>query len=699
MSEEQGQNQVFTKRQQFLVAAHGGEIAKRICVQEGARILEILGAEAALALQNHKDNCASESDYTAICAAFFAKTYPADKASERNPDIMRWVMDRYLNETHNGKPILVEDLYKIGNAVQYFNGLKSTRSLPANDNVTDYTSLEAVRKRLDPYSVRRAKKAQERLERRMSPEVRAQIMAETSVLYSGKAGDIVMPHTVAASQYWGNNTEWCLSGEKNGPIDFPYYNRQGPVLMLLPKGEGKMALVKKLYYNANDKKRVEPDVASARLLTETFTQASAGIGDFIKAHQPASTFAPAHQPASSALSASPDPVLDPPLLEDELKWVNAIAQGYLFSGITRLPSDVKQSERIFLAALSRNGMVLEYAIPKFQKNLKMVQAAAKQSFFALQFADQSIKACPIAMLDFVRQDGDALQYAAGKLKADKNIVLAAVKQRGTALKYADPALRANPEIALAAVEQSGKAFELIHASLYGHRDIMLAAVRKNGDALLFAAPALRRDGEVVLEAVRHDATALRNAFPELRADKEIALAAIKKSGQAFEYIDPSLYGDRDIILTAVRKNGYFLRSADRVLQADKEVVLAAVLQNGEALQYAHPALQKDGILASYALDQAERHPEAVLQIRDFNLSMGDITDEDILAGQIRALESLLDQGKDDIARDHLRFIKPLWGQVERITGNPREQLEYLKSLPAPHAPDSHLATENTPLPG
>lgn len=369
MADKKIQEQNFTRRQEIFVAARGHEIAARICAEDKADVAGILDADAALALARFRGKQASESDYTAICAAFFAKTYPASKPSERNPHIMGWIADRYLNDTHNGKQILLEDIYKIGQYVQYFTGLKNSGALPAHENLLNYASLQDLDGRLAPFMAMRALKAQERLERHMPAEIRAQIMAATTVLYSGKAGDIVMPHTVLASQYWGNATRWCLSGVKEGDFHFSSYNLKSPIIMLLPRDGKKMALVNRCYYNAEDKSSINPSSDVATLLHHAFTHMPIPLCAFIRNAQPY-----VQPERNTRIIKNKNDIMckkmKPPLSKEELKWAKAIAQGSLFAGITRLPPEVRMSERIFLEAVSRNGMALEYASHEFKKGQK-----------------------------------------------------------------------------------------------------------------------------------------------------------------------------------------------------------------------------------------------------------------------------------------------------------------------------------------
>jgi hypothetical protein len=81
---------------------------------------------------------------------------------------------------------------------------------------------------------------------------------------------------------------------------------------------------------------------------------------------------------------------------------------------------LRADKQVVLAAVTQNGLALQYAAPKY--------------------AAMALRADKQAVLAAVTQDGRALYYAAEALRADKEVVLAAVAQHGEALQYAMPAL-------------------------------------------------------------------------------------------------------------------------------------------------------------------------------------------------------------------------------------------------------------------
>lgn len=432
------QEQVFTRRQQFLVAARGGGIAAQICAEQNANIASVLGAEAAESLVRHRNAQADEHDYVTICAAFFAKTYPVSAAKERNPDIMGWITDRYLNDTHNGKQILLEDLYKIGDQVQYFSGLKASRKLPANDNLVNYASLQVLSVRLAPFEAQRAKKAQERLERHMPPEIRARIRAETTILYSGKAGEIVLPHTPFSSQYWGNHTKWCVSGKDYAESHFPTYNKKSPVIMLLPKEGEKMALVDRKFWSADDESHEAPSAEVARLWDEA-ARHDASLMTELARYRPlgAEVLSP---------ESDPRPAL-PELTKEEQGWVAKIVEAIRDSNSSfRLPRAIAQNTSVMLHAVSQNGEALRFAAPELLADKKIALTAVRQNGLALYFVAPKFGADKEVVLEAVMQAGDSIHFAAPELK-----------QEGALSNYVLEHMERYPEFALK-IRDLGDAF-------------------------------------------------------------------------------------------------------------------------------------------------------------------------------------------------------------------------------------------------
>jgi hypothetical protein len=194
----------------------------------------------------------------ALMDAFLDKVYPVAPGHARKPEVARWLCRQYLEHRHNGQPVLAEDLYKIGEDVSYFNDVKKSSAFHASGMPTDilrYKTLASFQEALGPFREKKSLRAASARWRRMDADARARITAESTVLYKGPEGTVVIPHTPAASRYWGNNTRWCISGNEAEKF-FARHVQRSPVIMFLPSGPAaeKAALVQHVWYDSADKK-------------------------------------------------------------------------------------------------------------------------------------------------------------------------------------------------------------------------------------------------------------------------------------------------------------------------------------------------------------------------------------------------------------------------------------------------------------
>lgn len=192
---------------------------------------------------------------TPVMEAFLEKACPAAK---NKPQIVQWVCKKYLEHRYNGKPMKAENLHEIGENITYFDSLKASavfKKTGAKSDLVQYKTYAAFEEMLEPYLERRAQREQLAQAFNLKPEDKAAFFAETTVLYDGKEGRVVVPHTSRASAYWGSNTKWCISGKYYAGLHFPRYNAQSPVIMILPKGQpaNKIALTNHVFTSSANK--------------------------------------------------------------------------------------------------------------------------------------------------------------------------------------------------------------------------------------------------------------------------------------------------------------------------------------------------------------------------------------------------------------------------------------------------------------
>ena len=154
------------------------------------------------------------------------------------------------------------------------------------------------------------------------------------------------------------------------------------------------------------------------------------------------------------------------------------------------------------------------------------------------------------VLAAVTINGLTLEYASEELRADRDVVLAAVTRSGWALKHASLELRADRDVVLAAVERCCLAITQASEELRADRDFVLAAVARNGLVLQCLWPHFRADRDVVLAALAQNGRVLEYASVELRADRDVVMAALARNGHALQYASPELRADPDVALAA-----------------------------------------------------------------------------------------------------------------------------------------------------
>ena len=196
--------------------------------------MRVFGAELMLKIHDYKK--AKDKDVSfeqTFMPLFMDKLYPS---AQKNAQIAAWLCKAYLNHRHNGKAILAEDFYKVAESLKYFDALKNSKSLPEEKrDLLSYQSYQDLLDVLKPFEEKRMAKEAADAFRKLTPEQKQIIQDETTILYDGIEGQVVIPHTPRASQFWGSNTKWCIAG-KEADNYFPDYNHHSPIVMILPKG-------------------------------------------------------------------------------------------------------------------------------------------------------------------------------------------------------------------------------------------------------------------------------------------------------------------------------------------------------------------------------------------------------------------------------------------------------------------------------
>ena len=482
----------------------------------------------------------------AVMTAVLDKIYPVQSNKPRNPQIAGWLIKQVLEHKHNDKPVMAEDFYKIGEDFTYFESLKKS-NVGIKTDLLRYANLAELRNALEPFAQKKKQKESEELERHLPKEQRDKLMGETTVLYSGPEGKVVIPHTPESSIYWGNNTKWCIAGTEYAHTHFPRYNEKSPVIMILPAGKenDKVALVDRILYDSADEQISALPSEHQALMNKTLKKLSLSARSGLEAWLP-----------KSPETAPPNPVPVQPRVQEEIR-------------------QTRRTGRAFR--------------PELWANKNFVLEAVRHDGWALKYAAPELQADPAIVRDAVRQDGRALGYAAPALKADPAIVLEAVRQYGGALEDAAPALQADPAIVLEAVRQDGGALYHAASELKADPAIVTEAVRQNGWALDYVAWTLKGDKEFVRDCL----------------EKTDDLPFVIK---ALEVIDPNVFRpeDKDLDIYQLKALERLVAKRDMKVFSKHARHFKAVWGDAEALLGGDPQKALDKIKADYV----RRYPSA-----------------------------------------------------------------------------------------
>ena len=145
---------------------------------------------------------------------------------------LHWACEAYLQTLKSTAPISAEDIYKIGENLADFEAFRQPggdrEALPVDRrDIHAYKSYGELVKTLLPYQhVRDARRA-------ALVQIDDKIKQETTIVYDGPEGKIVIPHTKESCQFWGMQTKWCIAATKTKNY-FDDYNAKAPIYIYLP---------------------------------------------------------------------------------------------------------------------------------------------------------------------------------------------------------------------------------------------------------------------------------------------------------------------------------------------------------------------------------------------------------------------------------------------------------------------------------
>ncbi|MGN7437179.1 MAG: DUF4116 domain-containing protein [Alcanivorax sp.] len=440
-----------------------------------------------------------------VFEAFASKTDPTYTVSDQGRGAGRhidWITKIYAQRAAEDKPIKSEDLYKISDELKYFDKAKAaikdagkSTNLNAYENYGDFTAV------VIPMMLRHQDKLQRG--KGMPDEVRD----ETTILYDGPEGKVVMPHTVRASQFWGQGTTWCISerasedeywdenGEETEPDPndpdhaFHTYNNKSPVIIYAPKRKtlkaddvisGKVAVVDNEIYNEQDD---SIDELPAYILQ--LREAALNAADSNAAHDYLETYGNIQQ-RNFVPSVKAEPTIThhfenlPPEQQDALNRVQLEELSVYDSFKTQ--TQMWQNPEFVKAMITVDAKAVDVFSDHMKENINFAKAAVALNGLSLQYLGHRAKRNGDVVMTALEQNGLAMQSATAEFKEDPKYVLAAVRQNAQALRYAAPEMSKDLDIALTVVESDPKNMKMIDPSLFENREFVATAIEIARDA-------------------------------------------------------------------------------------------------------------------------------------------------------------------------------------------------------------------------
>lgn len=324
-----------------------------------------------------KDDTASDwpQDENAVFERF-ATIDPSAGAKKKPYRYLDWVIRTYMNSFNDSDSgIIAEDFYKITDYLQTFDEHKTSLPVAQRDiNRYDYDALATLGDRLAGHEVMSGKE--------LKRQAKNDIYDQTTILYDGPDGMIVVPHSKKSSCFWGKGTRWCTAAEKSHNA-FDQYNKSAPLIILIPSGNSNHGA-------ANDNRQ------------RYQYHKNTGLYDS----------------QDKEILAIPDE-LD--LLLQHCPLV-----------LDAIPNDKKQileedwNDRDFvLATVKQDGYALINASDELQADRDIVLAAVTQDGSALHYASNELKADTDFILTAVAKNGLVLGYVFNMPQNDKDLLATA----------------------------------------------------------------------------------------------------------------------------------------------------------------------------------------------------------------------------------------------------------------------------------
>lgn len=443
----------------------------------------------------------SQTDFALpIFEAFAQKTDPTYQKSDKgygSGQHIDWITKIYTQRANEDKPIRSEDLSRLSRQISYFSKAKAAlKEAGQNTNLEDYATYEAFNSVISPMYMKYLDKLQKGV------GVPDKVKEQTSVLYDGPEGKVVLPHDVRASQFWGQGTMWCISERDEWDTDFwaddpefqeeitrqyerhPFHGyNHSPVIIYAPKRKtldaegvisGKIAVVANEIYNEQDdvEDTLPPYILALR-------QAALDHAPHEDARKYLEHYGTARDMPDRTSQAAP---------EDGIKH-----------RFDHLPKE--QQEILDFVQTDKNPDI--HAIFKEHsslfKQVDFVKAMITVDATTIAVFNETLRNNKDFALLAASLNGLTLRDLGHDAKRDKDVVMTALEQNGLAMQFAHPQFKEDPDAAITAMTQNFQALNFIDPSLRKNRDFIIRGMQVDMRVIEILDHSLFEDDTFVLD--------------------------------------------------------------------------------------------------------------------------------------------------------------------------------------------------------
>jgi prephenate dehydratase len=487
-----------------------------------------------------------------------------------------WILHRYLTATGNGYGInRWEDIAsRVLPALEKFAVLKRKPNLNPPLPTKDLNQIKSLGQLEDITEKYQEKELASKTQKAGAEEQAFYDSKQATLLYNDATVKVVVPHTEAASCYFGVNTRWCTVAKNDN--QFNKYNKISPLYIVLIKPINQRFQFHwgKPEFTDEQNAEINPNELADKypVLWKIFTPIATKYKSLTLNQNPS----PEVQMAAVQQNGwairfinNPPPKVQMAAVQQYGEAIHYIknpspeVQMAAVQSAGKAIQDIKNpSHEVQMAAVQQNGEAIQY----IKNPSPEVQMAAVQQY--VWVIDHIKNPSPEVQMAAVQSAGRVIQYIKNP---SPEVQMAAVKQNGRAIRYIN---NPSPKVQMAAIQQD---VEVIRHIKNPSPEVQMAAVQQDGEAIRYIN---NPPPKVQMAAVQQNGEAIRYIN---NPSHEVQMAAVQQDGTAIYHIkNPS----HEVQMAAVQQDGtaiYHINNPNPELQF--KLQMAAVQQDGRAIQY------------------------------------------------------------------------------------------------------------------